>query len=218
VIVNPDFTKNSWTHKNEIIWLLYNFYYYFIVIIMSSLLEIATSKMASMTIRNEFGNSSENIKDVSEKIPKELLVKIVNEIQKELVKTKKELIEVKELHCGSYTMKEHLQMVEEAHNYGFCKEKYEGRCHLCGDYHCILCYDPTNISLSCSHCYVRKSKEMIAEYKNKLETCGECTGLLCTNCIDCVSGQIMHLECSITEHKNGVCNCFGSQHALIYNF
>lgn len=186
---------------------------------MFSLSEIATRKIVSMATCKQLGNGSGNIFDVSEKMPKELLVKIVDETQKELVKTKKELIEAKEFH-GICTKKEELQMVEEAHKYGFCKEKYEGRCHLCGDERCVLCWShlPLNIApFPCSHCHMRKMKEVIVELKKSLETCeGECTGFLCSSCKDCICGQIMHLECSIVEHKNGVCNCFGTHHELLY--
>lgn len=175
---------------------------------MSSLSEIASKKIISMSTRHELPNGSNDLLEFSEKLPKEVLVKLVKNMNKELVETKKELVNLKELYLQDD--QEKLKMVEDAHKYGFCREKFEGKCHLCEDDQCILCCEDEfgPLPLPCVDCYIQRCRSQILRFKKQLETReDEHNDNLFCDCKKCIILTISFLEQSISDHAKGECNC-----------
>lgn len=82
-------------------------------------------------------------------LPNELYEEYIIRLQGELRVTKIENLKFKERVCK--TNEEKLELVEDAHKDGLCQTRFRGKCHVCRDEFCVLCWHPN--AYSCAECF-----------------------------------------------------------------
>jgi len=132
------------------------------------------------------------------KLPDELFEYIFDEINKEIITSKKDSViweeTVMNMCVGVTTKNDRLKLVEKSHNYGFCKELYNGCCHLCNDHFCVVC-SPRNYNSDgeqCINCFIRTTKEEIKKIKIQSENYNDIIG---------------PLKFYVETHEQGICEC-----------